>query len=231
MAETVTSTGGGLQEILQKAAVHYTTVGDLTYSVLRQAILNGVLEPGQLLRQDALAEALGVSRLPVRSALLQLESDGLIELRPHRGALVTALTPDQIRHIYDARLALEAHLLRRAIDAMTPEKLTVLEGLAAEVDAAEAGDDFLKARLRFYNELYSSADNPLILSMIEKLRSDVGRYWLRLRVAKKERHHATLLRYIRAGDAEGAVRWRANHLAEVAGELAALVVSKDGGKP
>ncbi len=104
----------GLQEIVREAQVHYRTAGALAYSVLRQAILTGVLEPGEPLRQDALAEALGVSRIPVRSALFRLESDGLIRLRPHRGAVVSVLTGEQVREIYAIRILLESEAMRQA---------------------------------------------------------------------------------------------------------------------
>jgi DNA-binding GntR family transcriptional regulator len=225
LAETIPGDGtDGLQQILKKAAVHYTTVGDLAYSVLRQAILSGVLGPGQQLRQDALAEALGVSRLPIRSALQQLASDGLIELRPHRGATVSTLTPEQIRNIYEARKVLETYVLRKAIETMTRERLAELESLAAKLDAEPPGDGFLEARMDFYRSLYGAAENPLIVSMIEKLRSDVGRFWLRRRVAHgHEPEHARLVRYIHTRDAEGASRWLEDHLSQVATELAMLV--------
>ena len=221
----------GLQDILKKAAVHYTTVGELTYSVLRQAILKGVLEPGRQLRQDALAAALGVSRLPIRSALLQLEADGLIELRPHRGATVAILSPEQLRNVYEARIVLESYVLTKAIETMTPERLTALEALAAKLDSVAPGDGFLDTRLEFYGLLYAGADNPLIISMIERLRGDVGRYWLSLRVVHDhEPGHARLLAYVRNGDADGAAEWLENHLTEVAVRLATLVHDTELGR-
>ena len=111
---------------------------------------------------------------------------------------------------------------------MTPERLAELEKLAVTLDQAHQGEGFLEARLAFYRELYDAAANPLIVSMVEKLRSDVGRYWLRRRVAHgHEPQHAMLLRYVRSRDAEGAVNWLTNHLTEVANELAALVVNKE----
>jgi DNA-binding GntR family transcriptional regulator len=210
-----------LSDIVRRAEVHYTTVGDMAYSVLRQAILQGVLAPGQHLRQDALAETLGVSRIPVRSALLQLESDGLIKLRPHRGAVVSMLTPERVREIYDIRIVLESHALRKAIATMTPERLVRLGELARALDQEEPGDNFVEARISFYSELYDQAGNPLLVDLIERLRGDVGRYWLRRRVV--EPSHEALLRYAREGDAEGAVNWLVAHLEEVRDQLAQLV--------
>jgi DNA-binding GntR family transcriptional regulator len=225
MRRAATADSDALGEIVRRAEVHYTTVGDMAYSVLRQAILEGVLAPGQHLRQDALAETLGVSRIPVRSALLQLESDGLIQLRPHRGAVVSMLTPERIREIYDVRIVLESHALRKAIATMTPERLARLGELAEEMDQQEQGDHFLEARISFYDELYDQASNPLLVDLIERLRADVGRYWLRRRLVRHshEPSHEALLRHARAGDAEGAVRWLVAHLEQVRDQLVQLV--------
>jgi DNA-binding GntR family transcriptional regulator len=200
-------------------------VGDLAYSVLRQGILSGVLEPGTHLRQDALAESLGISRIPVRSALIQLEADGLIDFRPHRGAIVTRLTPEQVGEIYELRILLETHALRKAMASMTPERMRRLRQLAERVDEHESGDDYLESRIAFYAELYDSAGNPLLAGLIERLRADVGRFWLRKRLVGRshEPGHSRLLELVAAGDADGAAAWLQAHLSEVADELASQV--------
>jgi DNA-binding GntR family transcriptional regulator len=214
----------GLADIVRRAEVHYTTVGEMAYGILRQAILNGVLAPGEHLRQDALAESIGVSRMPVRSALLQLESEGLVTFHRHRGAVVTTLTPDQVREIYEIRLMLESHGLRRGIESMTPERLERLERLAKELDQAESGEDFARRSFDFYRELYDADRNPLLVGLIERLHSDAGRYLLRRRVLDRhEAGHAELLRYAREGDPDGAAAWLADHLGRVAEELVTLV--------
>jgi len=214
----------GLSQIVREAQVHYRTAGDLAYSVLRQAILTGVLAPGEPLRQDALAEALGVSRIPVRSALFQLESDGLIRLRPHRGAAVSVLTPEQVREIYAIRLLLESEAMRHAIAAMTPARLQRLHLLAGQLDAEVEGNRLIQRRIAFYRELYDAERRPLLVSLIERLRSDVGRYWLRRRVTGQyEPGHAEVLDYVRRRDTEGAIAWLRAHLQRVAEELITLV--------
>lgn len=74
--------------IVDRAKVQYRTVSDMVASVIREAILSATFRPGEHLRQDELARRLEVSRMPVRSALLQLESEGLVDFHPHRGAIV-----------------------------------------------------------------------------------------------------------------------------------------------
>jgi DNA-binding GntR family transcriptional regulator len=215
-------------EIVRRAEIHYTTVGEMVYGVIRQAILGGVFAPGQHLRQDALAEWIGVSRMPVRSALLQLESEGLVAFHPHRGAVVRALTPAQIQEIYEIRMLLEGHALRRAIENMTEERLARLRVLAADLDELESGERFAEQSLRFYRELYDHDRFPVLGNLIERLHEDVGRYLLGHRVLHRaEAPHARLLAYASSGDAEGAVRWLGDHLRDVAAQLAAIVGSAE----
>jgi DNA-binding GntR family transcriptional regulator len=218
------------QRLVSEANARYTTVGDFAYSMLREAILRGILEPGQHIRQDALAEALGISRIPVRSALLQLESDGLVEIRPHRGAVVKIHTPEHIRQIYQARIVLETYALRRAIGSMTPEWLRRLEELAERVDAVDRAhptDAWIAAGTQFYRELYGPV-NQVIATLSERLRADVGRYWHRpLADHSAEQVHAKLIEYIRRRDADGAARWLERHLTAVAEQVAASLEARD----
>jgi DNA-binding GntR family transcriptional regulator len=221
-------TGQRLQRLLERTKAYHTTVGDFAYSVLRQAILGGVLEPGQQLRQDALAAALGMSRIPVRSALYQLESDGLVQITPHRGASVKMLSARQIAEIYEARIVLESYAVRKAIETMTPARLKRLERLAQRLDRVEPGDAFVDANAEFYRELYGPV-NSVIAELSERLRNDVGRYWRRARVVHQhEPSHTTLVAYVREGDADAAVAWLEGHLRQVAERVAAMVESPDG---
>jgi DNA-binding GntR family transcriptional regulator len=221
-------TGKRLQRVLEKTKAHHTTAGDFAYTVLRQAILGGVLEPGLQLRQDVLATALGMSRIPVRSALFQLESDGLVEMRPHRGATVKMLTAYQVKEIYEARIVLESYAVRRAIEIMTPARLKRLERLAQRLDRVDPGDAFLDANAAFYRELYGPV-NGVIADISERLRNDVGRYWRQSRVVHHHDSpgHEVLIGHLRRGDADGAVAWIQGHLREVADRVGAMIESVD----
>jgi len=84
---------------------------------LREKILNGELREGQQLRQDAIAAELRVSRIPVREALRQLEAEGLVTIIPHRGAVVSALSLEEIEELFEIRAVLECHILRKAMNA------------------------------------------------------------------------------------------------------------------
>src|SRR5262245_23554654 len=88
----------------------FQTKSQVVYETLRQWILRGRLAPGQTIDQEGLAATLRVSRMPLRQALLKLEADGLIAVRPHRSAVIVPLSPSEIEEIYATRTALEGML-------------------------------------------------------------------------------------------------------------------------
>src|SRR5262245_8813272 len=90
---------------------------------LQERILDGEFEEGETLVQDTLAEEYGVSRIPVREALRQLEACGLVSIETHRGAVVSGIPTEQIEELYDLRGFLETDALRRAIPKLTDQDL------------------------------------------------------------------------------------------------------------
>jgi DNA-binding GntR family transcriptional regulator len=215
------------RSIVDRNSRQFRTVGDMVYEVLREGILKGVFHPGERLRQDQLAEAIGVSRIPVRSALLQLEADGLITFNPYRGAVVNKLSPDEMREIYELRAVLEAHALRKAMGAMTPERLAHLEELAHELNEIQDGEEFLARRNDFYGELYDGPHHVRTVGLIERLRAEAGRYWLERKInylsRPGQRDHVQLIEFIKAGDIESAVQWLHDHLQRLCDEMVALM--------
>jgi DNA-binding GntR family transcriptional regulator len=219
------------RSIVSRHGRQFRTVGDMTYEVIREGILKGIFQPGERLRQDQLAGAIGVSRIPVRSALLQLESEGLITFYPYRGAVVNKLSIDEMREIYELRAVLETHALRKALKEMTPERLERLNELARELNEVTDGEEFLARRMDFFHELYHGANQGRLVGMIERLRAEAGRYWLERRVdyvrGPGQRDHMEVLGYIERGDTEGAVQWLDNHLRSVCDGLIALMQEAD----
>src|SRR5215211_7447338 len=98
-----------------------STTPDLIADSLREEILRGSVAPGQPLRQEELADRFGVSRLPVRDALLRLEAQGLVEVFPNRGAFVVSLSAGEIAEIYDLRILLEGDAIERAVPRMSAD--------------------------------------------------------------------------------------------------------------
>jgi DNA-binding GntR family transcriptional regulator len=201
----------------------FSTVEDMTKAFIRDAILKGIYRPGQRLQQDAIAEILGVSRMPVRASLRQLESEGLVSFQAHRGATVTALTTDQIAEIYELRILLETFALEKAMERIGEPELAELTALATEMEDAVDSSVWLDQRQRFYARLYAFADRPETLALIRRLRSFVGPYLLLRRVVEEPHGHMRIMELVCDGDAAAAKAWLAGHLAEVSLKLQHVV--------
>lgn len=207
-------------------AASHKTVGELAYEVIKDAIVSGRFAPGERLRQEALASAIGISRIPVRSALIQLESDGLVSFHPRRGAVVRSLTIEQVREIYELRELLETHALRRSMESMTPQRIARLRELAGRIDAQKDGPEFVDARVQFYRELYDVENRPQLVKLVDELRDAVGRYLLRRRVTHGHAgSHRELVDAVAGGDVEVAVKWLSEHLASVRAGVEEIVAA------
>ena len=152
-----------LEELAGAAKRSYRTVEEMAYQVIRQGIVSGVFRPGERLPQDAIAKALGVSRIPVRAGLRQLEAEGFVTLLPHRGGTVKALSIDEVRESYELRVLLETHALRVACGRVTPEEISELEALEADVEAAGDPSEWVDKRHAFYRRAQAAHDQPIPL--------------------------------------------------------------------
>src|SRR6188474_2231304 len=144
------------------------TVASMTLDALRDGILHGNYAEGEPLRQDALADELGVSRIPIREALRQLEAEGLVTFSPHRGAIVSSLSLSEIEEVYELRADVESDLIRRAVPNLTAED----DARAAEIlDAYEAAHHAGQVGVwgalnwKFHSTLYAPADRELTMSI------------------------------------------------------------------
>jgi DNA-binding GntR family transcriptional regulator len=117
-------------------------------------ILKGHLEPGDRLRQDELAETFGVSTMPIREALRQLQAEGLVNFRPRRGATVVNLSVSDYEEIYHIREALETLACRWAAEDFGRIPIDRLRLLLQEIEAAEANSDDVHRRLRLVREFF-----------------------------------------------------------------------------
>lgn len=212
-----------LEDLIARPRANIRTVGQLVPDVLREAILTGVFAPGEHLRQDELAERIGVSRIPVRSALMQLASEGLVHFQPHRGAVVRTLSTAQLHEVYDLRQLLEVYALRRSIASMTDDRARRLVAAAEVLDHAHDGSDFVDKRVRFYSELYDGTNNPLLLQLVEQLRSSIGPYLRGLRVGAPAGSHLLLAQAAADGDVDKATTMLVEHLHHVRASLIELI--------
>jgi DNA-binding GntR family transcriptional regulator len=214
-----------LNEIADRLQPRYDTITETVTATLREAILKGVFEPGEHLRQYEIAEWLGVSPLPVRSAVAQLESEGLVEFHPHRGIVVAELDSDKVRQLFDIRCQLDILAIEKAIHTMTPEKLARLEELEARLDLESEGYALIDLREEFYHALYDRDSSPRLIDLIERLRIATARYLPRFGLSDPGnwQHHADLIELLRAGDVPGAQAYIRRHLTNVRDRLIAHI--------
>lgn len=215
MSARQSSTKPALEDVARRMSTGYKTVGEMVREIIRECILTGVFSPGERLRQENLAERIGVSRIPVRTALMQLQEDGLVLFHPHRGAVVRTLTVEQVREVYEIRNLLETHALRKSVARMTSARAAQLIELGTTLDETHEGSEFIDERIAFYRALYDAEENPTLVQMIEELRGTVGRYLLSLRIEHPAGGHRELARNAARGDIEAAERHLCAHLDSV----------------
>ena len=155
----------------QKSAV------DLVLHEIRRSILTGDLPPGQPFTVPALTERLGVSHVPVREALRQLEAQGLVVLNRSRSAIVTPLDPDDLRSIYRLRLRLEPELAAHSAIQRSQSEITEFEDLIhAAFDTALGEDSHWEMHRRFHAALISPAAQAWDLRLLAPLWDAAERY-------------------------------------------------------
>ncbi len=108
------------------------TVAAEAAEILRQRILTGDLKSGQPIRQEQIAQELGVSRIPLREALKQLEAEGFVTIEPHKGAVVSTLSLAEVQELFELRIHLESWLLRDAIPRMREADFAQLDAIIDE---------------------------------------------------------------------------------------------------
>jgi DNA-binding GntR family transcriptional regulator len=200
----------------------------MTYEALHRAIVSGELKPGEWLRQDAIAESLGVSRLPVKAALIQLEAEGLVAFKPRRGAVVRSMTLEQAEEVFDIRQVLEPLALRRSMRRMDDTRIRRLRTLGKELDSATAPESFAKAATAFYRELYDAEHNPLLIELIEELRSRLSRYLVGWDFLHGHRGgHTDLVDYVERQDFRGAKSALLAHLRSVQDGYEQMLAARD----
>jgi DNA-binding GntR family transcriptional regulator len=203
----------------------YKSKKDLVVDVIREAILSGELEPGARLLQDDLAERLQVSSTPVREALRQLETEGILQSSPHRGVRVAEVDFRAVHEIYLIRAELEALATRLAVPRLRPADLVLLRALHAEIETNIQAHE-LKAlrRLNFelHSVIYEAAAMPELLKLIRGLWTKFPWDTLHVlpdRAQRSAQEHAGLIEALAAGQAERAGQLMHAHIERAASEL------------
>ena len=204
--------------------------------VIREAIIDGRLTPGQRLKEEELARELGMSRTPVREALLLLQSEGLVESIPRRGATVRSYAADDLDDMYQLRAVLEGYAARRAATRISRDDIARLEESCARFDRLRTEDglrDLVKENLLFHNVILDAAGSdrlvPLVRKVIELPLVYRSFSWYSPEQKLISQHyHRQLTRALAAGDAKRAEMIMTEHVLEAQDFLLAQVAADEG---
>ncbi|MGE0752470.1 MAG: GntR family transcriptional regulator [Variibacter sp.] len=231
----MSSTPAVAPRLIAKGLQH-RTIAAAVVDALRRRILDGKFSAGAQLRQDSLAQEFGVSRIPIREALLQLDAEGLVKILPHRGAVVSALSAAEVTELFALRALLEPRLLRLSAPHLTAADYAELDRILEEYSSALRAhqvDRWGELNTAFHAALYKHAGQPRTAGIVAALLQNCDRYTrLQLSYTKGRRRaqteHAELVRLCRQGDIEGAAALLKTHVENVGDSLATFIEKRVG---
>src|SRR5699024_4290964 len=138
--------------------------------------LNNYFKDGESIPTAGLAEKLGVSRMPIRIALLQLESEGLVSLKPHKPAVAVTLSPEEVLQIYDMRFELKGLSVQLATKEATEKEMKELYAIVIEMEKTTDSKVFMKLNNNFHNMINELSNNEILINLITQLRNKVLKY-------------------------------------------------------
>ncbi|MBQ8303206.1 MAG: GntR family transcriptional regulator [Clostridia bacterium] len=200
------------------------------FLTLEEEILSGELKKGETLTETALSARLGVSRTPLRSALQRLAEEGLIEMKPNRGAVVIGIGTEELVDIYKIRMRLEglasAEATRRISDE-DKKKLREAVELSEFYITKKDAEHLKELDSEFHNVIYKASGNRLLCKTLSELHRNIQFYRKKSlavadRLEKSVMEHREILSAIERGDAEAADRLTEEHIAAALDNLLAV---------
>jgi DNA-binding GntR family transcriptional regulator len=208
-------------------------ISDQLREKIEEQIATGELAPGSSLDEATLVEQHGVSRTPVREALIQLAAEGLIEIRPRRGAVVTSIGPTRLSEMFEVMAELEAMCARLAARRMTDTERKALLVAHQACEAARERDDsdaYFYCNEDFHSAIYAGSHNTFLIEQAHQLQRRLRPYRrLQLRVRNRMgvsfKEHQSVVQAITDGDTEGAAIALRNHVVVQGERFADLLAS------
>lgn len=198
------------------------TIGDDVLDTLRRSIIAGTFQPGNHLAEGSLGRQLGVSRAPVREAMMQLEREGLLTFDKRGAAFVKEFTADDLEEIYSLRLALETMAARLACSQMPEDVVARMEGNIERTRAAKQLLDLTLLDVEFHDLIVQASTHQRLLAAWSGLRHQIEVWLARMQsrlVAPVEKtreatvsHHRGILKALRAGKKDRAVTVVREHI-------------------
>lgn len=199
---------------------NYLPLWEGVYQVLREAIVEGTLAPGQHLAEQQLAEELGVSRTPVREALRRMALEGFVVMVPRRGAYVAGMSLKDMNDVFELRMALEGLAAYLAAQRITPQEQVVLKETLEQLEAATAAgdkDQVISTDTRFHALIYAASRNRRLIQIVGNLSDQIQSFRLQSlfapgRLKDTMREHKRLMAAIERHDSQAARKLAEEHI-------------------
>ncbi|MEM7735292.1 MAG: GntR family transcriptional regulator [Deinococcota bacterium] len=219
--------------IQAKDTLQHDTLLTRVTNRLRKLILTNQIKAGERLKQDDIARLLGVSRTPVREAIRQLETEGLITTLPYKGAVVTRVSEEELEDIYQIRIALEARATRLACHNMTPKDIEVLEQIVANMhlESTEGrAEQSLQVNRQFYQYLFSLSNRPQLFELTMNYLDKANRFRQQFFYDESQQQHTvqvhvTLIALFRKNNIDDIVAYTSQQLHYSLAEIKQICVS------
>jgi DNA-binding GntR family transcriptional regulator len=198
---------------------------------LRRRIFEGEYPAGMQLRQAVLAEELGISRIPFREALIQLEAEGLVEVEAHKGAVVAHVSADDVDELFEFRSLIEPRLLEKSAPLLTSDDFTRLNAILREYSdelRSEHVGRWGELNTELHALLYSHANSPRMMETMYHLLRSTDRF-TRMQLfytdgrARAEREHEEIVRLCEARNYKAASRMLRDHILNAGAALVQLL--------
>lgn len=206
-----------MPEQIATPQLKYRTAPEVVAEYIRDAIYRNELQPGQQLQQEELAVKFGISRIPVRDALRQLQGEGLVDLYPNRGAFVSNPGVEELREVFELRILLETYALRLAVPKFSNQEFELCSSLLTHLESITNRADWSRIDQAFHAALYAPCKQARTLALIDNLRGSVNRFYF-LYLSPESygpdclREHRQILKACQKRDAEAAAGLLEVHL-------------------
>lgn len=217
------------------SAEHPGTAQAQAYLYIREQIQSGRFAGGDRVKPEDVATVLGISRMPVREAIRQLDTEGLLTIRPNRGAVVTVLSPDHLAELFEMRAVLEGLCARAAAKRFDDDAFDELTLLLNRMNRAEADpDQWIERHEAFHDFICENSGRPHVAAEVRKLRIAVEPY-LRISrtssqlVANSSDQHREIVEALKRGDPDHAERVMRHHIDSTSLEVIETAAARAGG--
>ncbi|HEX3031466.1 MAG TPA: GntR family transcriptional regulator [Bacillota bacterium] len=217
----------------------YKPLREIVFESLREAIINGSLEPGERMMEIQLAEEMGVSRTPVREAIRKLELEGFVVMIPRKGAYVAGISYKDIADVFEIRAALESLAAGLAAERITEEEMEALERSLVKVAESTESNDLnllINADTDFHDLIYKASRNERLVQIVSNLREQIQRFRKtslsqpgRMKLALDE--HRQIVEAVCNRDVELASKLAKEHIEMAENSMLEVIRKEDSGQP